>query len=159
MGNKTQRPRRVLTRPEPQCRAARAPGPQARVCPWTVSPWWPCCSACPLGVSLPGMKPPLLRAGPAGGDVCGGGLAAESAGPLLLLPQAHPAAAEQLRRRRARGRVSGQAVLERPSGSPFAGLCGPCCCRRGSSVLFPGTCRPYIVIYSDACLLCCGVSL
>ena len=59
----------------------------------------------------------LLPAGAPGGDARGRGLAAEPAGPLLVLPQAPPAPAEQPRRRDPRDRVSGD-VADAPRSRP-----------------------------------------
>lgn len=66
---------------------------------------------------------PPSHTGPPGGDVRGGGLAAGPAGPLLLLPQAHPTAAQQPERRDARDRVSAPAASPpQPARSSAAAL-------------------------------------
>ena len=61
------------------------------------------CGACRVRpaaqVPVGGAADCLPPAGAPGGDARGGGLAAEPAGPLLLLPQAHPTPAERLPRR------------------------------------------------------------
>lgn len=72
----------------------------------------------------------LWPAGAPGGDARGGRLAAEPAGPLLLLPQAHPTPAERLPRRDPRDRVSDNVAAAAGSGRPGPARFPP---RRGLS--------------------------